>query len=48
MKLYYQQKGEKVLMIDTDPEIIRRFQAQKINIVLYADIMDSSIWSNLI
>ena len=44
---YYQQKGEKVLMIDTDPEIIRHFQAQKeSNIVpLYADIMDSSIWS---
>ena len=44
---YYQQKGEKVLLVDTDPEIIRHFEAQKeSNIVpLYADIMDSSIWS---
>ena len=43
---HYQSKGERVLLVDTDPEIIRHFEAQKeSNVVpLYADFMDPSIW----
>ena len=43
---YYNEKNIKVLLIDTDPEIIKHFEAKKeSNIIpLYADMMDSSIW----